>query len=75
MDLWHVFNLKRWRSRFRSEDKVLRASMESGKAPDATIDEVGTPSDNVGFTGRPIRSRTGNGQTSLHLNGLAGSGT
>ena len=33
----------------------------AGLTPDATLDEVGTPIDNVGFDGRPLRSRGGSG--------------
>ena len=55
MDLDHVFSLRRWRDRFRSEDDVRDDQIANGRAPDATVDEVGVPE----------RSRyTGNGQGS-----------
>jgi hypothetical protein len=31
------------------------------RAPNATLDDVSTPIDNVGFDGRPLRSKGGNG--------------
>jgi hypothetical protein len=64
MDLSHVFSLKRWRLRFQSEQTVRQSAAVDQRTPDATVDEVGAPQDNIGFTGRPLRSRTGNGQGS-----------
>ncbi len=42
MDYSHVFNLRRWRQRFRSEQSVREESVSAGRTPDATIDEVGS---------------------------------
>ncbi len=64
MTFEHVFDLGRWRARFRSEAKVREDALAEGGVPDATVDEVGAAADNAGFEGRPIRSRVGNGQGS-----------
>lgn len=42
MDFSHVFDPRRWRQRFRSEQSVREASVAAGQTPDATIDEVGS---------------------------------
>jgi hypothetical protein len=44
-----------------SEEAVRAQEIADGRVPDATIDEVGVPRDNVGFDGRPIRSMGENG--------------
>jgi hypothetical protein len=44
-----------------SESAVVAAEIVDGRAADATVDDVGVPGDTVGFDGRPIRSRNGNG--------------
>lgn len=44
-----------------SEAAVRAESVERHQAPDATIDEVGTPGQAVGFSGSPLHSRAGNG--------------
>jgi hypothetical protein len=64
VDFSHVFNLDRWRRRFKSEDAVVGDAVGSGRAPDATVDDVGVPGQAVGFDGRPVRSDPGNGQGS-----------
>jgi hypothetical protein len=64
MDWSHAFDPRRWRRRFKSEDEVAEEARAAGRAPDATVDEVGSAGDNVGFDGRPIRSAPGNGQGS-----------
>lgn len=51
----------RWRDRFKSDRRVAAEQRAAGRAPDATADEVGAPRDNVGWSGRPLRSRAGNG--------------
>ena len=43
MDFDHVFGLRRWRDRFKSEDQVRNDQIAHGQAPDATVDEVGVP--------------------------------
>jgi hypothetical protein len=62
VDLSHVFSLRRWKARFRGDDPEPQRDYRH--APDATVDEVGGAPDNVGFHGRPLRSRDGNGQGS-----------
>jgi hypothetical protein len=64
MDLSHAFDLRRWRRRFKSDDAVAAEARASGRAPDATIEEVGSAGDATGFDGKPIRSAAGNGQGS-----------
>jgi hypothetical protein len=59
-----AFSLRRWFDRFKSEQRVVAEQRPGGRAPDATVDEVGAAADNVGFHGQPIRSRVGNGQGS-----------
>lgn len=44
-----------------AEQAVVAEALAQGHTPDATVDEVGAAPDNVGFDGRPIRSKTGNG--------------
>jgi len=56
---------RRWRDRFTSDARVVAEQRAAGRVPDATIDEVGAPADNVGWQGQPIRSRAGNGPSSL----------
>jgi hypothetical protein len=51
----------RWRDRFKSDTRVAAEQRAAGRAPDATADEVGVARDNVGWSGRPLRSRGGNG--------------
>jgi hypothetical protein len=38
-----------------------RGPNDSDRAPDATVDEVGVPHENVGFDGHPIRCKVENG--------------
>jgi hypothetical protein len=63
MDWSHAFSVARWRARFRTEDAVASDARAAGRAPDASVDEVGVPGEAVGFDG-PIASPTGNGQGS-----------
>jgi hypothetical protein len=56
-----AFTLRRWLDRFKTEERVVAEQRAEGRVPDATLDEVGAPIDNVGFEGRPLRSRGGNG--------------
>ncbi len=58
LEAWRASRL-RWR--FMSETAVRREEMADGRVPDATVDEVGVPGEDVGFTGSPIHSRGGNG--------------
>lgn len=44
-----------------SEEAVRREKLSDGRDPDATVDEVGVPGDDVGFDGSPLRSRGGTG--------------
>jgi hypothetical protein len=58
--------LKAWRAsrlrrRFMSEAAVRAEAIAEHRTPDATIDEVGLPGEDIGFTGSPMRSRTRNG--------------
>jgi len=62
MDFAHVFDLRRWRQRFKSEASIRDAAVASGQAPDATVDEVGAAGAAHGFEGAPLRGQTGNGQ-------------
>lgn len=59
-----AFTRRRWRDRFKSERQVAAAQRAAGRAPDATIDEVGASRDNVGWQGQPIHSKAGNGPSS-----------
>lgn len=59
-----AFSLRRWLDRFKTEDRVVADQRASGRAPGATLDEVGTPVDNVSWSGRPLRSKDGNGHGS-----------
>ncbi len=56
-----VFTLRRWLDRFKTEEGVVAEQRAEGRVPDATLDEVGTPIDNVGFNGQPLRSKGGSG--------------
>jgi hypothetical protein len=63
MDLSHAFSWTRWRRRFTSEAAVRADSIAEGRSPDATVDEVGVPHDNIGFDGHTnLSSPAGNGQ-------------
>lgn len=57
-----------------TEGAVVRESLEISRVPDATIDEVGVPGEDVGFDGSPIRSRmrTGHGTGDPSSPGWAG---
>jgi len=59
-----AFTLRRWLDRFKTEERVVAEQRAEGRTPDATLDEVGTPIDNVGFGGRSLRSRGGSGSGS-----------
>jgi hypothetical protein len=62
MDFSHVFDLGRWRSRFRSDRDVADEAIREGRVPDATPEEVGAAAAPVGFDGKPRRvSDPGNG--------------
>jgi hypothetical protein len=54
VDYSHVFNLRRWRERFRGEQEIVEEALEAGRTPDATTDEVGAAPDPVGFDGQPF---------------------
>jgi hypothetical protein len=41
VDYSHVFDLRRWRQRFRGEQAIRDEAIAEGRAPDATVDEVG----------------------------------
>jgi len=56
-----AFTLRRWLDRFKTEERVAAQQRAEGRTPDATLDEVGTPIDNVGFDGGPLRSKGGTG--------------
>jgi hypothetical protein len=56
-----AFTLRRWLDRFKTEERVVAEQRAEGRVPDATLDEVDTPIDDVGFDGRPLRSRGGSG--------------
>lgn len=56
-----AFTWRRWRRRFMSEQAVQDEERAEGRAPDATVDEVGAAGDNVGFDGEPIHSKVSNG--------------
>ena len=61
MDFSHVFDLSRWRARFRSEAAASESAAAEGRAPDASVDEVGQAGENVGFDGAPLRSGPASG--------------
>jgi hypothetical protein len=61
VDLSHVFNLRRWRQQFKSEDAVRAETVAAGHAPDATVDEVGAAPPGEGFKGSPLPGHTSNG--------------
>lgn len=73
LDAWRSSRLRR---RFMSEDAVLDEELAEGRAPDATVDEVGVPGVDHGFSGDPIRSRvdTGHGSGDPNSPGWAGWG-
>jgi len=56
---------RRWFDRFKSDARVAAEQRAVGRTPDATVDEVGAPDDNIGWQGQPIRSKVENGPTSL----------
>jgi hypothetical protein len=58
LDGWRRSRLRR---RFMSERSVVAEELARGHAPDATVDEVGAARDNVGFDGRPLRSKSRSG--------------
>ena len=68
MDYSHVFNLRRWRQRFRSEQAVREATEQSGRADDASVDEVGATPPPQGFSGRDLSDKVQNG----HGTGVTG---
>jgi hypothetical protein len=75
VDFSHVFDLGRWRARFRSDDAAAAAARAEGRVPDATPDEVGTPDAPLGFDGRPrARGSAGNGQGSGDVGGSGWAG-
>jgi hypothetical protein len=47
---------------FRSEGRVRADTLAEGRAPDATVDEVGATHPNVGFEGGELGSRLERGQ-------------
>jgi hypothetical protein len=61
MRLSQAWRASRIRRRFMTEATVLDEKTADGRAPDATVDEVGVPGVNEGFDGRPLRSRGENG--------------
>jgi hypothetical protein len=61
MSFLETWRRSRWRRRFMGEAAVLGQDLADGRAPDATVDEVDVPDENVGFDGRPIRSKLDNG--------------
>ncbi len=68
MSFRYTWRGSRWRRRFMSESAVRQEEIthgldpdDGGQAPDATVDEVGVPHENVGFDGHPIRSKVENG--------------
>jgi hypothetical protein len=63
MDLSHAFSTARWRRMFASEARVRAEALAEGRAPDATVDEVGAAQANVGFDGQELTSglERGNG--------------
>jgi hypothetical protein len=52
MDFSHVFDLRRWRERFRSDQAIREESLAAGRTPDATADEVGSAPPREGFSGQ-----------------------
>jgi hypothetical protein len=69
-DFSHAFSWRRWRTRFDGDAGARNRAIAEGRAPDASIEEVGAAKDNVGFDGRPIKSKTGNGQGSDNPAGM-----
>ena len=61
MSLRKIWRKARWRRRFMGETAVRAEQLADGRSPDATVDQVGVPGDDVGFDGRPIHSKPGNG--------------
>ena len=61
MGLRSAWRASRLRHRWMTEDAVVRESLTAHRAPDATLDEVGVPGEDVGFTGEPIHSELSNG--------------
>jgi hypothetical protein len=61
MSLVEAWRTSRLRRRFMSESAVLSEELAAGRAPDATVDDVGAAGENVGFDGRPLRSKVESG--------------
>jgi hypothetical protein len=61
VDLDHVFDLRRWRQRFKSEEAIRAEAVASGQSPGATVDEVGSAPQPEGFEGTPLKGHAGNG--------------
>jgi hypothetical protein len=57
----HAFDLKRWRRWFRSEASIRDEALAEGRAPDATVDEVGPAPPGKGFDGRDRPTPPSNG--------------
>jgi hypothetical protein len=49
MSLVEAWRTSRLRRRFMSESAVLSEELAAGRAPDATVDEVGAAGENIGF--------------------------
>jgi hypothetical protein len=61
MGLRRLWRDSRFRHRWMTEQAVTRESAGAGHAPDVTLDEVGVPGQDIGFSSSPIHSRTGIG--------------
>jgi hypothetical protein len=61
MHLLALWRSSRLRRRFMSESAVRAEALADHRAPDATVDEVGVPGEDIGFDGSPMRSRLQNG--------------
>ena len=61
MDWSYVFDPRRWRSRFRTEEAVRDEALTEGHAPDASVDEVGEAPPKAGFDGHALEDDQGSG--------------
>jgi hypothetical protein len=63
MGLLDALSGARWMRMFRSEARVRAGVLGEGRAPDATVDEVGATNPNIGFEGDELGStlERGNG--------------
>jgi hypothetical protein len=70
--LGHVFDRHRWGRRFRTEQSTQDDTHGPGRAPDATVDDVGAAPPKSGFAGRPLPDGLDAGQGNGGATGISG---